>query len=1565
MKIRGSHFRSHPSTKRPKSEVQSLAVELLEARTMPALITWINPAGGDWSAPSNWDGGVIPGPTDDVLIDIAENILITHSTSSSDSVRSIACSNALHLSNGSITIGNASTFDGPLTISGGSFNGAGDLTINETFTWTNGNLFGSGRVTANGGMLIQAGHSIDLGGRVLENAGNATWGYSEDGILTMSDGAVIRNLPGATFDLQADVRLVGTGAFENEGIMTKTAGTGETEFNVPFHNEGSVEIDFGSFSARVGGNSTGSFQIDAGARLTLVGGSTADYILAPGSSVAGPGIFFVKNTNVRWTIVEGALDAPVLMESGTLEVTANIAPSALDIGGGTLTGTGTVTVLGPLTWTSGKMTGAGRTVASGGLLLNNTLTTNAPSLDGRILENAATAIWIGTHSIGASNGGSLVNLPGAVFEARTDLPLLGSGSFVNQGILRKSGGSAETTFKVALHNEGLVEVTTGSFILEGGGTSDGTFTVGSGTGLQFLAGNYSLTTTSELNGDGFISFAGATVSVLGSFDVHTTNILGGLVTVNHDATVTVMSVSNGTLAGTGTLEVDQLNWTGGTMSDTGSMNVLNNLVLNGSALKSLVNGRALESASAGVWSGAGNFLIGTGAKFTNRAGALFLIQSNATMNASGTPPGIENEGIFRKTASTGTSQIHAPLHNSGSVEIATGTMSLVGGGSSSGTFEISSQATLAFSGGTYVLTGSAQVTGEGSIRFDNAFGSPPNVTISGSIDVGITMLAGTVIVEPDTSIPGLDLAGGVLGGPGLMTIVGTFSWTGGTLMGPGRTVAQGGLTLVSSLNSTPVLNNRVLDNAAVATWMGTGNIAFSNNPTFNNLAGSLFDIQCDGILGSGSSTGSFNNAGIIQKSASDGETRIGTALSNLGEVAILIGELVLGKAGTSTGSFAVAEHATLRFDSAYSMSDSSAIVGAGTADFSGGTVTISGAFDLPFTVISGGTASFVNDVELPTLTLLSGSLAGTGQVTITGPLVWQGGNMSGTGRTVASGGITIATPGTTNKAVLGRILVNESVATWTGLGTFDGSSSGVFVNLPGSVFEIRGDGKMDSFQFYNAGFVRKKLSYGITSIEVHFNNVGETQIESGTLQLRGTITSSGTFDIGPGAILSTAAGTLQLSASSTVTGNGLALFDSGTAIIAGAYMVDTLLAGATIDFTDDVNIPRLTMTGGDLIGNGTVTVTGFLEWLGGEMGGSGRTVALGGLAITGNSGTANVRLNARTLDNAATAIWVGYHIEFSNGAVLNNLAGAIFEVRTNAEWYSELSSGVINNYGTFRKSFSGGTSTLHQTFNNYGIIDADTGTLFLGGGLSNFVATSKTLVGGSYRVKATLKFPQADIVVNAAALLLDGPQARVIDSELLGNALQNLARNAMSGEVTLANNHTLTTFASFVNSGKVSIGEDCIFQAATSYTQKGGATTLTGGTLGASDLVVLRRGILSGWGTIKARVVNSAVLRVGGNQAAGILTINGDYSQTSNGTLVAKIGGPNPGSDYDRLEVAGQASFDGTLQVDLVNNFLPDSGDEFTVIVYATGAGTFATLAGDGPQFVPNYGTNGLTLVKT
>jgi len=73
------------------------------------------------------------------------------------------------------------------------------------------------------------------------------------------------------------------------------------------------------------------------------------------------------------------------------------------------------------------------------------------------------------------------------------------------------------------------------------------------------------------------------------------------------------------------------------------------------------------------------------------------------------------------------------------------------------------------------------------------------------------------------------------------------------------------------------------------------------------------------------------------------------------------------------------------------------------------------------------------------------------------------------------------------------------------------------------------------------------------------------------------------------------------------------------------------------------------------------------------------------------------------------------------------------------------------------------------------------------------------------------------------------------------------------------------------------------------------------------------------------------------------------FAQSADGTLQIEIGGLNPGpgspnvdDGYDQVNVSGTAALDGTLEVTLINDFVPSDGDTFDVLTFGSVSGRFA-----------------------
>ena len=118
---------------------------------------------------------------------------------------------------------------------------------------------------------------------------------------------------------------------------------------------------------------------------------------------------------------------------------------------------------------------------------------------------------------------------------------------------------------------------------------------------------------------------------------------------------------------------------------------------------------------------------------------------------------------------------------------------------------------------------------------------------------------------------------------------------------------------------------------------------------------------------------------------------------------------------------------------------------------------------------------------------------------------------------------------------------------------------------------------------------------------------------------------------------------------------------------------------------------------------------------------------------------------------------------------------------------------------------------------------------------------------------------------------------------------------------------------------------------------------LGNGTLNPGETLNLVSGdSLIGSGTLAANLVNAGTVSPG-NSAGGI-TIEGNYTQQSTGVLEIQLGGTTAGTQYDQLTVTGTATMAGTLNVSLIDGFIPQVGDSFTILPYGIRSGGFSTL---------------------
>jgi hypothetical protein len=393
-----------------------------------------------------------------------------------------------------------------------------------------------------------------------------------------------------------------------------------------------------------------------------------------------------------------------------------------------------------------------------------------------------------------------------------------------------------------------------------------------------------------------------------------------------------------------------------------------------------------------------------------------------------------------------------------------------------------------------------------------------------------------------------------------------------------------------------------------------------------------------------------------------------------------------------------------------------------------------------------GNESTINN----TFNLSTGTLTLDGNLDVSGLFTWSFSTINGNGAKMTAGGVDI-TGNTNGQVALDNVtLENTGTGTWTGTASFVFAEGAVFNNDVNASFTVQSDKPIfndggAAGTINNAGTFAKNTTTGTTTVTgVAFNNTGKVIVSSGTLALDAGGTSSGSFDA-TGAALDFGGG-VSLSSAASVTGSNISFSSGGTNTVAcpltstsnlsfangagtttftgsvNTSSATVTLIGGTDDFDTTLSAPTIDVNGGTLGGTAAVSVSSALNWTGGTINDTSTvTVPKGATLDIGlNPTDPQEFLDHTTLDNAGTATWSGADALFmADGAVLNNEAGASFTVQTDLSISLQGSAPcAIDNAGTFTKNTTTGTTEILQIAfnNNGGTVNAQTGTIYLGGG---------------------------------------------------------------------------------------------------------------------------------------------------------------------------------------------------------------------------------------------------------
>lgn len=387
----------------------------------------------------------------------------------------------------------------------------------------------------------------------------------------------------------------------------------------------------------------------------------------------------------------------------------------------------------------------------------------------------------------------------------------------------------------------------------------------------------------------------------------------------------------------------------------------------------------------------------------------------------------------------------------------------------------------------------------------------------------------------------------------------------------------------------------------------------------------------------------------------------------------------------------------------------------------------------------------------------------------------------------------------------------------------------------------------------------------------------------------------------------------------------------------------------------------------------TIQGVGFL---GGIAAGTDLHLANAGLIDANVDEAAGQRLVVRLSTNPAGTNENTGVIRASNGGVLefnstelNNAGGTIaaldasrVEISSNG---TEITGGDLTTEGTGVIRFVSHSNTLSGvTITDGSLVEVEAATVKLVGTITNDGLLDMPTAG-----PATLRVDDGPVTLAGAGTLRLGGTGNSVASSGACCQLTNGASHTIRGGgslgvvgsgqlLPLANFGTIiadaasalvikTTDGGFTNesTGVIEIAAGSTLDVNESFTNGG---TIRGG------------GLLELPGT--QTLTNAGEVSPGAS--AGTLTVGSHYTQTAAGVLRIELGGAAAG-EFDVLAVTGTATLDGTIAATLIDGFVPDPGQTFVVMTFASRVGQFATEQldlGQGRYATIQYGPTSVTL---
>lgn len=759
---------------------------------------------------------------------------------------------------------------GTLSWSNGTISGAGNLSLNGSMTWTGGTLSGSGTVTVASGasMTVSMNNaSTQTLSRPLVNNGTVHMQQANGGGLPLSaswtnNGSLLLDNDGTMFASGS------TGVITNSGTIRKTTGTVTSTIAAPLVNNGTLNSATTGTTVLTGGDG-GTAESGSFANVQFTAGS---YTLAQGAVLDGTDSLPNTGSGAALTLT----GAVTQLATGNLSMTT-----------GTIAGAGSLTLNGSMTWIGGTISGTGPlTVASGASLTVSLANGSTQTLSEPLVNN-------GTVHMQQTNGGGLplsfpwTNAGSLLLDNDGAMFATGStGLITNSGTIRKTAGTGTSAIGAPVANAGTISTaTTGTVALSRGDGGSSAGQSGTFAGVQFTGGSFTLaqgalldgtdfvsgaSTSLTLNGPvsqsstGTLSISNGTVAGTGSLTVNgTLNVSGGTVSLPSTSTVAgTLNVSGGAIGGSGVWLVDgAMTWTGGTLSGSGDTDIAVGAALTITANNALAldTNHDLDIAGTATWNGGFNPVVGGAGSVIDNSGTL-AISSNGTISdgsSGGTKLLLTNTGTLNQSSTSSTVTCGCDFDNQGTLSVADQL-------SVSGRLVGYNPTRQSLAGGTYQLSGQLRVpnltiaTDSSNITLNGANGQIVNSTNAQNGLAGLKSLtaAGALTLSGGanlTTTTALSSSGNVtVGAASTFTVGGVYTMTDGatalsattsTLTDTGGASLTGGvLTGVGSIGG-PLTNSGATITPAGA---GVGTLTVSGTYSQSGTGALAIDITSTG-----------------------------------------------------------------------------------------------------------------------------------------------------------------------------------------------------------------------------------------------------------------------------------------------------------------------------------------------------------------------------------------------------------------------------------------------------------------------------------------------------------------------------------------------------------------------------------------------------------------------------------------------------------------------------------------------------------------------------------------------